>query len=158
MVLLAFIPLIGVKLILLPAALIELLGGEIWQGLSILPASFLVILNVDNFLRPRLVGHRAGMHDLLVFFSTLGGLATFGVAGIIVGPVIAAFFVALVDIYAEAFHHELGESGDDANQSRTAPARRPPRTGTSPGWPHRPTSPASSARVSTPSPCAAATR
>ncbi|MEO8504124.1 MAG: AI-2E family transporter [Acidobacteriota bacterium] len=108
MVLLAFIPLIGVKLVLMPAALIELFTGEVWQGVFILVMSFAVILNVDNVLRPRLVGQRAHMHDLVIFFSTLGGLATFGVTGIIVGPVIAAFFVALLDIYAEAFHHELG--------------------------------------------------
>jgi len=122
MVLLAFIPLIGVKLVLLPTAAVELLSGEIWQGIVILAASFIVILNVDNVLRPRLVGQRAHMHDLLVFFSTLGGLATFGIPGIIVGPVIAAFFVALVDIYAEAFHHELENAGPPDG---SPPAERP---------------------------------
>jgi predicted PurR-regulated permease PerM len=113
MVLLAFIPLVGVKLVLLPAGVIALLNGEIWQGIFILAASFLVILNVDNLLRPRLVGQRAQMHDLLVFFSTLGGLATFGVTGIVVGPVIAAFFVAMVEIYSEEFRHELRAAHDD---------------------------------------------
>lgn len=130
MVLLAFIPLIGVKLVLLPAAVFELLTGEIWQGVVILVVSFVVILNVDNLLRPRLVGQRAQLHDLLIFFSTLGGLATFGVPGIVVGPVIAAFFVAMLDIYAEEFRHELRAAHQDraiglqpaAGQPAPAPA------------------------------------
>jgi len=102
-----------VKLVLLPAGIFQLLTGEVWQGVVILVTSFVVILNVDNLLRPRLVGQRAHMHDLLIFFSTLGGLATFGITGIVVGPVIAAFFVALVDIYAEEFRHELHTAHSD---------------------------------------------
>jgi predicted PurR-regulated permease PerM len=132
MMLLAFIPLIGVKLVLLPAGIFQLLTGEVWQGVVILVTSFVVILNVDNLLRPRLVGQRAHMHDLLIFFSTLGGLATFGITGIVVGPVIAAFFVALVDIYAEEFRHELRTAHSDAPI-----AARPPDPAEADGEPKR---------------------
>ncbi|MGE5234492.1 MAG: AI-2E family transporter [Acidobacteriota bacterium] len=107
MLFLAFIPAFGVKLVLVPIALVQLLTGEVWQGVTILLVSFLVILNVDNLLRPRLVGSRSGLHDLVVFFSTLGGLATFGVTGIIVGPVIAAFVQSMLEIYVEEFGPEL---------------------------------------------------
>lgn len=107
MLFLAFIPAFGVKLVLVPIALVQLLTGEVWQGVTILAVSFLVILNVDNLLRPRLVGSRSGLHDLVVFFSTLGGLATFGVTGIIVGPVIAAFVQSMLEIYVEEFGPEL---------------------------------------------------
>jgi predicted PurR-regulated permease PerM len=107
MTVLAFIPIIGVKLVLLPAGLIQILVGNVWQGVTIIVVSFVVILNVDNLLRPRLVGSGAKMHDLLIFFATLGGLATFGVAGLIVGPVLAAFFLSLLEIYAYEFRREL---------------------------------------------------
>jgi predicted PurR-regulated permease PerM len=53
------------------------------------------------------VGHGAKIHDLIIFFSMLGGIGVFGVMGFIVGPVIAALFVAVVDIYQEEFSEEL---------------------------------------------------
>jgi predicted PurR-regulated permease PerM len=58
-----------------------------------------VIGMVDNFLRPRLVRNRAQMHELLIFFSVLGGLKVFGVLGILLGPVVVAIGLALLDAF-----------------------------------------------------------
>jgi len=58
----------------------------------------LVIGSIDNFLRPKLVGERTRLHELLVFFSVLGGLQVFGVLGIVLGPVIVAITIALLDV------------------------------------------------------------
>ena len=102
MLVLAFVPMVGTAVVLVPAAIYQILTGSLWQGIAILAVSFGVIFNVDNLLRPRLMGREAGMHDLIVFFSTLGGLATFGAMGFIVGPIVAAFFLALLDLWAEA--------------------------------------------------------
>lgn len=121
---LAIIPAIGPWLVLYPAAAVQLLTGHPWQALGIFLVTVVVILNLDNLLRPRLVGSGARMHDLLIFFSTLGGLATFGPMGFIVGPVVAALFLALLEIYDEEFRVELeaaappstvrsGASGED---------------------------------------------
>ena len=55
----------------------------------------LVIGSIDNFLSPRLVGRRARLHELLIFFSVLGGLQVFGVLGLVIGPVLAAITLAL---------------------------------------------------------------
>jgi predicted PurR-regulated permease PerM len=107
MLVLAFIPMVGTAFVLLPAAAYQILTGHLWQGIGILVVSFGVVFTIDNLLRPRLVGRDAGMHDLLIFFSTLGGLATFGAMGFIVGPIIASFFVALLDMYAREYAHEL---------------------------------------------------
>lgn len=103
MLVLAFVPLIGVKLVLLPAGFYQIATGSVGQGIGILIVSFVVILNVDNLLRPRLVGKDAGMHDLMIFVSTLGGFALFGATGFIVGPVIAAFLMALLEIYSREY-------------------------------------------------------
>jgi predicted PurR-regulated permease PerM len=65
------------------------------------------VSSVDNVLEPMLVGRGAGMHDLLVFFSMMGGIATFGVMGFIVGPLIAALFRTLLDIYGTEFKRQL---------------------------------------------------
>jgi predicted PurR-regulated permease PerM len=105
---LSIIPAIGPWLVLYPAAAILLFTGQPWRALGVFLVTVVVILQIDNLLRPRLVGSGARMHDLLIFFSTLGGIAAFGPMGFIVGPVVAALFLALLEIYSEEFAGELG--------------------------------------------------
>jgi predicted PurR-regulated permease PerM len=66
--------------------------------------------SVDNLLRPRLVGRDTQMHELMIFFSTLGGLSLFGAAGFILGPVLAALFVTAWEMFGVAFRQEIDES------------------------------------------------
>ena len=103
----AIVPMVGAWLVLYPAAFIQIATGHLWQGIGILLVTVIVIVNVDNLMRPRLVGQETGMHDLMVFFSTLGGIATFGPAGFIVGPMIAALFLSLLDIYSAEYADDL---------------------------------------------------
>jgi len=70
----------------------------------------LVVGSLDNFLRPALVGKDTQMHDLMIFFGTMGGIFMFGVPGIIIGPLIAALFITIWDIYGVAFKDVLPES------------------------------------------------
>jgi predicted PurR-regulated permease PerM len=114
MVILSIIPLVGAWLVMIPAAVIQLILGNIWQGVGILLVSTVLISNIDNFIRPRLVGRDAKMHDLLIFFSTLGGLSVFGIMGFIVGPVIAALFVTILDIYSLEFKEQLNAPGTNS--------------------------------------------
>jgi predicted PurR-regulated permease PerM len=111
--LMALVPMVGVWLVLYPAAFIQIATGHLGQGIGILLVTVLIIVNVDNLMRPRLVGQETGMHDLMVFFSTLGGLAMFGPAGLIIGPMIAALFLSLLDIYSADFREQL-EGGPPA--------------------------------------------
>ena len=99
MVVLSVIPLVGTWMVLYPAGLYSILSGDLWSGLAIFLITALIISSVDNVLRPYLVGRDTGMHDLLVFFSTLGGLSVFGVTGFIIGPVLAALFITLLEFY-----------------------------------------------------------
>jgi predicted PurR-regulated permease PerM len=62
----------------------------------------LVIGSVDNFLRPKLVGEKTRLHELLIFFSVLGGLQVFGVIGLVLGPVVVAVTIALLDVLRQA--------------------------------------------------------
>jgi predicted PurR-regulated permease PerM len=105
--LLSIIPLVGAWLVLYPAALIQAIQGNYWQAIGIVVVTVVVIVNVDNLLRPRLVGQETGMHDLMVFFSTLGGISFFGPTGFILGPMVAALFLALLDIYSAEFKDDL---------------------------------------------------
>jgi len=118
---LSIIPAIGPWLVLYPAAAVLLFTGQPWKALGVLLVTVVVILQVDNLLRPRLVGSGARMHDLLIFFSTLGGVAAYGPMGFIVGPVVAALFLALLEIYGEEFGGELGgEQGSEPGREVTA--------------------------------------
>jgi predicted PurR-regulated permease PerM len=107
MMFLSLIPLFGSGIIWLPAAIILLILGHIWQGIFMLIVGFGVISVVDNLIKPKLVGRDVQMHPLLVFFATLGGLATFGFMGFVLGPIIIALFVSLWDIYGVEFKGQL---------------------------------------------------
>jgi len=113
MTVLSIIPFVGAWVVMLPAGAIKLFTGDIWQGIVIILVSVLLISMVDNILRPRLVGRESRMHDLIIFFSTLGGISVFGVAGFIAGPVIAAFFLSMIDIWSREYGNRLnsGNSG-----------------------------------------------
>ncbi|HAJ78524.1 MAG TPA: hypothetical protein DCO75_02030 [Fibrobacteres bacterium] len=105
---LALIPMMGAWIVLIPAGIIQMATGNMWHGIVIIALSFGVVSNVDNILRPRLVGQSARMHDLLIFFSTIGGLTMFGPVGVITGPVIMAFFVSITEIYMKEMKEHLG--------------------------------------------------
>jgi len=95
MIVLAMIPGIGTALIWIPAVGYLLLLGRYTSGIVLALYFMLVVGTIDNFLRPRLVGKGAQMHELLVLLSTLGGLLAFGLVGFIIGPVIASLFITL---------------------------------------------------------------
>ena len=68
-----------------------------------------VVGSVDNILRPRLVGRDTKMHDLVILFSILGGILTFGPIGFIIGPIIAGLFVTSWSIFDTAYHDVIRE-------------------------------------------------
>jgi predicted PurR-regulated permease PerM len=95
------LPAVGPGLVWLPAAVILLGMGHIVKGIILIAAGVLVIGLVDNVLRPVLVGRDTQMPDYLVLLATLGGLAVFGVSGFVIGPVIAAFFLVVWEMFAQ---------------------------------------------------------
>jgi predicted PurR-regulated permease PerM len=107
MVFASIVPAVGTAAIWLPAALVLLAEGRWGAALVTVLVGGGVIGSVDNFVRPILVGKDIKMHDLLVLLSTLGGLGLFGLAGLIIGPIIAALFLAIWNIYEEVFAGEL---------------------------------------------------
>jgi predicted PurR-regulated permease PerM len=77
--------------------------GHIWEGIVIIAVGSLLISAIDNILRPLLVGKDTQMHPLLIFLSTLGGIAVFGVSGFIIGPIITALLSTLWEIYEKDY-------------------------------------------------------
>ncbi len=100
MALFSLLPAIGTALIWLPVAIYFLVTGAIWQGIVLIAFGVFVIGLVDNLLRPILVGKDTKMPDYVVLISTLGGMAIFGLNGFVIGPLIAAMFMAVWEIFA----------------------------------------------------------
>jgi predicted PurR-regulated permease PerM len=99
MAFLSLLPAIGAGLVWVPVAVYFLMTGAVWKGMALAAYGVLVIGLVDNLLRPVLVGKDTRMPDYLVMITTLGGMAVFGLNGFVVGPVIAAMFIAAWHIY-----------------------------------------------------------
>lgn len=102
MAFLSLLPAVGAALVWAPVAIYFLVSGAIWQGVVLIAFGVLVIGLVDNVLRPVLVGKDTKMPDYMVLMSTLGGMALFGLNGFVIGPVIAAMFMAAWDIFSTA--------------------------------------------------------
>ncbi len=113
MVVLSTIPVTGSFLVWVPAAVYLAATGRWGAALLLAAWGLLVIGLVDNFLRPKLMGQRARMHELLLFFAVLGGLVVFGVAGLIFGPVLLAVTLSLLDV--------IRQTGRPADANRRTP-------------------------------------
>ncbi len=100
---LAFLPILGIGIVLVPAAILLLLKSKFAAGIFVLVFYALLSWGIEYIFKPRVVGNRARVHPLIVFFSIIGGLKTFGILGIIYGPLIATFFLTLADIYFSSF-------------------------------------------------------
>ena len=119
MAFLSLLPAVGAGLVWVPVAAYFLLSGAVWQGLALTAYGVLVIGLVDNLLRPALVGKDTSLPDYLIMISTLGGMAVFGINGFVLGPVIAALFVAV-------WHIHNTEQIDSLAAPTTAPDRSEP--------------------------------
>ena len=103
MAVLSIVPALGTALVWVPAVIWLLATGQIAAGISVGLWCGLVVGTVDNFLRPRLVGRDARLPDLLILLSTFGGILFFGAVGFILGPIVAALFVTVWEIFAVAY-------------------------------------------------------
>ncbi|MDA3856011.1 MAG: AI-2E family transporter [Candidatus Woesearchaeota archaeon] len=103
MMILSVIPVIGAFLIWVPAGIFLLIEGQIWQGVFVLVWGVVVVSNVDNIVRPKLVGKFADIHPLEVFLGVIIGLSTFGMIGIVLGPLIVSLFKTLIKVYHQEY-------------------------------------------------------
>lgn len=102
MALLSIIPGVGTALIWVPAVIILALNGQTVEAVGVGLWCAVVVGMADNVLRPVLIGKDTEMPDLLVMLTTLGGLALFGAAGIIIGPIIGALYLTIWKLWGKA--------------------------------------------------------
>jgi predicted PurR-regulated permease PerM len=103
MALLAFLPIVGVGAVFLPAALYLILQGRLGAGIFFIVFYIVLSGGIEYLFKPKLVGKRVQMHTLLVFLSIIGGLKLFGILGIIYGPLVVTAFLTLTDIYESSY-------------------------------------------------------
>lgn len=132
MAFLSLLPAVGASLVWLPFAIYLLASQQIAEGIILIAFGAGVIGLVDNILRPILVGRDTRMPDYLILLTTLGGIALFGISGFVIGPVIAALFIAFWGIFMREFQHrdadDIGLIEPEAEDSEAAD-QPPPAAG-----------------------------
>jgi len=103
MAFLAFLPIIGIAVVFLPAALYLFLKGKIAAALFFIAFYGILSGGIEYIFKPKIVGDRVKMHTLLVFLAIIGGLKLFGILGIIYGPFIVTGFLTLTDMYTSNY-------------------------------------------------------
>jgi predicted PurR-regulated permease PerM len=107
MAILAFLPIFGIGLVLVPTSAIFFLKGQVGAAIFLLIFYATLTFSVEYILKPWMVGGRVKMHTLIVFLSILGGLSVYGVLGIIYGPLIVTAFLSLADIYRDNYSEHV---------------------------------------------------
>jgi predicted PurR-regulated permease PerM len=93
------VPIAGSFLVWLPLSLYLMASGHWIKGVLLIVWGALVVSTIDNFLRPRLIKNQTKLHELFVFFSVLGGISVFGLLGLVLGPVVLAITVGLLQTF-----------------------------------------------------------
>ncbi len=101
MAIFSLFPAIGTGLVWVPVTAYLLATGDVWRGAALFACGFFIISSVDNIVRPILVGRDARMPDYVVLIATLGGFELMGFNGFVIGPVIAALFLAAWEIFGD---------------------------------------------------------
>lgn len=113
----SLVPAVGTGIIWVPVAIYLFITGAMWQAAVLVGCGLFIIGLIDNILRPILVGHDTRMPDFVVLIATLAGIDLFGLNGFIIGPVIAALFIAVWKLVAE-----VREGDEEGTEAQIAPA------------------------------------
>jgi len=113
MAVLSFLPAVGAGIVWVPAAALLLVTGRVLEGILLIVFGTVIIGLADNILRPLLVGRDTQMPDYLVLVTTLGGLALFGLSGVVIGPIIGALFMTVWEMFGREYA-QIASDGENA--------------------------------------------
>ncbi len=107
MAILAFLPIFGIGLVMVPTAIILAISDRLGEGIFLFVFYIILSFSIEYIIKPKMVGSQVKMHTLLVFLSIIGGLSVYGILGIIYGPLIITAFLTLSDIYLKKYDQRL---------------------------------------------------
>jgi predicted PurR-regulated permease PerM len=107
MVILAFIPLVGISIIYIPACIYLFITGSVASAISLFVFCSLVAFITENWFKPKYMGGQVKINSILVLLFILGGMGAWGMAGIFYGPVICVVFMTMVEIYHQKYAKDL---------------------------------------------------
>ncbi|MEM7183375.1 MAG: AI-2E family transporter, partial [Spirochaetota bacterium] len=103
MIVLAFIPLLGMSLVYIPVCIYLYFSGAVWQSVTLFIYCSVIALIVENWFKPRFIGDKVEINPILVFFSIIGGMSVFGMSGIFYGPLIVSIFLTVSSLYLSKY-------------------------------------------------------
>lgn len=109
MTIFAFLPLVGISIVVIPAAIYLIAVGKIITAIIFVAFCTGMGLFVENVVKTKLIGDQMRMHNLLIFMSILGGLSVFGIIGILYGPLVVTLFLTFVELYQRHYKIRLSE-------------------------------------------------
>ena|GEM_PF-101431 len=123
MTVLAFLPIFGIGLVMIPTAVFLAISQSLSLGLFVLLYYAILSFTMEYLIKPKMVGTEVKMHTLLVFLSIIGGLSVYGIMGIIYGPLIITAFLTLSDMYLKRY---VATKGDHRGQKKNGEAHNTP--------------------------------
>lgn len=112
MAILSLLPVVGAFIVWVPAAIYLLAVGDVWQAVFLTIWGVVLVSQVDNFVRPKLIGDRASIHPIFVLLGVLGGVAAFGFIGLFLGPLMVGVTIAIIKVWeAEYLHPDVRTPG-----------------------------------------------
>ncbi|MEW5735068.1 MAG: AI-2E family transporter [Thermodesulfobacteriota bacterium] len=125
MAILAFLPIIGIGIVFVPAAVIFFIMGKFVQGTLLFCIYILITTMVDYVFKTKFLGNRVNMHPLLVLLSIFGGLKLFGILGVIYGPLSVTLFLTMADIYHASYQQMVEREAKESLPEWDEPPTRP---------------------------------
>jgi predicted PurR-regulated permease PerM len=116
---------VGAAAVWVPITIVLFVGGHFGKAIFLALWGALGISLVDNILRPLIIGDATKLHILLIFFSILGGIRVFGFLGLVMGPVVLAIGLALIEIFRREIEETERETEDAARRAHELEAREP---------------------------------
>ncbi len=107
MIVLAFIPLVGISIVTIPACIYLFAIGKTTTAIILFLYTSTIALVVENWFKPRFMGPRVKVNSLVLLFYIVAGMQTFGMAGIFYGPLLCTIFLAMVELFNEHYLPQL---------------------------------------------------
>ena len=89
----------------------------IWKGIALLAYGAVIVASLDNLLKPKLIGQKAGIHPVFILIGALGGMLVFGAMGFLIGPVILALLITFINIYEKKLYAKNGKNKKKAKKA-----------------------------------------